>query len=180
MKPVVHTPHPVLTTPAKPVTTIDAKIKRIVKDMRETLIAANNPIGVGLAAPQIGVSLRIFLIRPDEKDNPRVFINPEITTRSETVYKGIPGKKGKLEGCLSIPKVWGVVNRHQRVTLSFLDENGKKQTAKFTGFASIIIQHEIDHLDGILFPRRVLEQKGHLYTSTKDDTGKEILEPLEI
>lgn len=180
MKPIITTPNDVLMTPAQAVVKIDHKVKKIISEMRETLSKADNPKGVGLAAPQIGVSLRIFLINPQENDPISVYINPTFTWKSDTLVKGIPGKTGKLEGCLSIPKVWGVATRHRSVTLSYLDEAGTTRQQKFTGFPAIIIQHEMDHLDGILFPKRVIEQKGTLYKPVVDENGKEVLEPLEI
>lgn len=180
MKPIITTPNDVLTTTAQTVVKIDHKVKQIISDMKVTLIKADNPKGVGLAAPQIGISMRIFIIRPQESDPISVFINPSYTTKSKLLIKGIPGKNGKLEGCLSVPKVWGVVTRHRWVTLSYLDETGTARQKKFTGFPAIIIQHEMDHLEGILFTQRVLEQKGTLYKPGVDENGKEVLEPLEI
>lgn len=180
MKPIVTTPNEVLIQPSKPVEKIDAKVKQIISEMEEALLAADNPKGVGLAAPQIGISLRIFLLRPDEDDPIRVFINPTLIQKSRQLVKGIPGSKNRLEGCLSIPKVWGIVKRHESVTIKYLNETAAYETEEFTGFEAIIIQHEMDHLDGILFPRRVLEQKGKLYKAAKDENGKEVLEPLEI
>jgi len=180
MKPIVITPNEVLIKPASPVEKIDAKILSLIKDMQDTLIMADNPKGVGLAAPQIGISLRIFLMRPEETDPIRVFINPRYMFKSKRIVHGIPGSENRLEGCLSIPHVWGNVKRHQSITLSFMNENDRPQEEKFSGFEAVIIQHEMDHLDGILFPRRVIEQKGRLYKPGVDDEGKEVLEPLEI
>lgn len=180
MKPIVHTPHPVLVSKAARVKKIDKKILRIVADMKSTLLCADNPKGVGLAAPQIGVALQIFIIRPRPQDPIRVCINPEIVRRSEETVTGIPGSESKLEGCLSIPKVWGIVTRNTSVKLRYLDKTGCQHTESFSGFPAIIIQHETDHLNGILFTRRVVEQKGKLYKSGMDEKGKEILEPLEL
>ncbi|EKD85790.1 MAG: hypothetical protein ACD_37C00611G0001, partial [uncultured bacterium] len=86
----------------------------------------------------------------------------------------------KLEGCLSLPAIWGEVLRAPTVILSYQTENGKPQTKKFTGFMSTIIQHEVDHLNGILFPKRVLEQRGQLYKSTKNEKGEDEFEELNI
>lgn len=180
MKPIVQTPNQVLITVAKPVAKIDKKITSIIADMTATLKAADNPKGVGLAAPQIGVSLRIFLIRPEEDDPIRVIINPTIVEKSSHITKGIPYRKKHLEGCLSIPHIWGMVKRHTSLTLQFMDENGQKHEEIFEEFPAIIVQHEIDHLDGILFTRRVIEQKGQLFKPSIDKNGEEILEPLDI
>jgi len=180
MKPIVTTPNAVLIKPASPVEKIDAKILSLIKDMQDTLIIADNPKGVGLAAPQVGISLRIFLMRPEENGPIRILVNPTYVQKSKQIVKGIPGSDHRLEGCLSIPKVWGMVHRQAWVTLSYLDEAEQKHQEKFTGFEAIIVQHEMDHLDGVLFSRRVIEQKGKLYQPGVDDDGKEILEPLEI
>ena len=180
MKLIVTVPNKVLIEKAIDVINIDKEIKQIIDRMKTALINSTDPKGVGLAAPQIGKSVRIFLMRPEETDPIKVFINPKIVTQSKILVKGIPDEDAKLEGCLSIPHVWGNVKRHQSITLSFMNENDRPQEEKFSGFEAVIIQHEMDHLDGILFPRRVIEQKGRLYKPGVDDEGKEVLEPLEI
>jgi peptide deformylase len=178
MNQIVTIPHPALTKPAKQITRFDRQLRRVIERMKTALKTANNPKGVGLAAPQIGLSLCIFIIRPKETVPIRVFINPEIL-KSEAVDE-TPEKKDKLEGCLSIPKVWGSVNRAQKVTLKYQDESGAEHIEEFTGFPAIIIQHETDHTNGILFTRRVAEQNGKFYEPKKDNKGKEYLEEIVI
>lgn len=180
MKPIVKAPNTVLTSPAGTVTSFDSKLKDRISSMIETLIATKNPKGVGLAAPQIGEPWRIFVTRPSDKTKVRVFINPVITTLSSDVTDGVPERSNKLEGCLSIPNVWGKVKRATKLTLSYQDETGKKITEEFIGFMATIIQHETDHVNGILYTQRVLEQKGKLYQPAKDKEGKEILEEITI
>ncbi len=180
MKTIIHVPHTVLITPTKPVGVVDKKIKQLIAEMKAALIAADNPKGVGLAATQIGESLRIFVMRPAEKDELTTYINPKITGASKETVRGIPGSDSRVEGCLSIPNIWGIVRRHKRVTLSFTTEDGKLYEKKFTGFRAIIIQHEVDHLDGILFTQRAIEQKEPLYKPVVDAKGKEVLEQIEI
>lgn len=148
--------------------------------MRQTLLLSSNPKGVGLAAPQIGVSYRVFITKPWEKSKIRVFINPEIIKQSVELTDGVPERDNKFEGCLSIPKIWGKVQRLSSLTLRFQDESGKTHEENFQGFLATIIQHETDHTNGILFPQRILEQKGKLYQSTRDADGKEILEEIGI
>ncbi len=179
MKAIVTVPKGVLSTPAKPVTVFDHKLKQIIAAMKATLIATKNPKGVGLAAPQIGEPLRLFLTRPTEKSAVRAFINPEIV-RATGETDGVPERENKLEGCLSIPAIWGRVKRAQTLTLRFQDETGKKHEQEFSGFMATIIQHETDHVNGILFTRRVLEQKGKLYQTTTNDEGKEVLEEISF
>jgi peptide deformylase len=180
MKPIVTVPAVVLTSPAKPVIRFDNWLKKLVADMKSTLKQARNPRGVGLAAPQIGIGYRIFLIAPKSGQEPRVFINPTITDMEPPSEKASKDEEGKLEGCLSIPRVWGDVRRSRKLTITFQDETGSSHTETVTGFPAVIIQHEIDHLNGILFTHRVLEQKGKLYEPGRDDHGKEILQELEL
>lgn len=180
MRQIVLVPHSVLTTSAKPVTEFDSDLKKLIEDMKRTLVATVNPKGVGLAATQIGVGLRIFLTRPTESSHIRVFINPEIVKQSDELTDGVPGRKSKLEGCLSIPNVWGNVKRSSSLTLRYQDETGQVRQEEFTGFLATIIQHETDHCNGILYTQRVLEQKEKLYQVAEDDDGKEVLEEIKI
>lgn len=179
MKPIVHTPDDVLTKPAKPVTRFDKKLADIVDQMKQTLVSTRNPKGVGLAAPQIGIPLRIFITRPDAKTQVRVFINPEIISRSQILHE-IKKDDNRLEGCLSIPHVWGYVDRSDKVTLKYQDIMGKTYEEEITGFLATIVQHETDHVNGILFTHRVLEQQNKMYHDKRDKDGKEILEEIRL
>lgn len=178
-KPIVQTPDPVLTKQVEKVTKFDNKLKAILSEMKEALLAAKDPAGVGLAAPQIGYSLRIFATRPTKKATVSFYINPQIVSLSQEETKQ-PKDETPLEGCLSIENTWGFVERKKNVTITFQDGKGKKHTQTFTGFPAAIIQHEVDHLNGILFTTRVLEQKGKLYEITKDKNGKNILKELPL
>jgi peptide deformylase len=163
--------HPALIAKAKRVETIDATVRKTIAKMKRAL--QRSDIGIGLAAPQIGVSLQIFMVSPnmpevkDKKSEPiQVFINPKITKKSKLVYSK---SKKTLEGCLSIPDVWGPVARSKQVTLSYTDESGNTQTSTFEGYIATIVQHEVDHLQGILFTRRAIEQGEQIYRSVDDD-----------
>ena len=186
---IVHVPDPVLTLPSKTIGQIDKKILDVVSQMKRTLIEKDNPKGVGLAAVQIGIPLKIFIAKPEENSEMDVFINPEIIEYSKnlaeierpTSTKVTTGKpEKKLEGCLSIPYVWGYLKRPKTVKLKYLDINGQTQTKVFSGFMATIVQHETDHLNGILFTQRVLEQKQKLYRIEDDEKGEEKLIELEI
>ena len=135
---------PVLRQKAEPVTQITKKVRRLIKDMVETMVAAE---GVGLAAPQVGVSQRIIVV--DVGEGPMAFINPEIQLSS--------GTQLDVEGCLSVPGVWGYVERAMEVVVTGLDENGKPTKIKADEFLARALQHEIDHLDGVLFIDKILE-----------------------
>ena len=176
---IITVPATVLTQPTKTVHKVDEKIKKIVSEMEKVLIAQDDPPGVGLAANQVGLDISIFIIRPTEKSKTKVFINPKIIKSSQTLIereRKDPTKKGKkrvkLEGCLSIPRIWGPVKRSDRVFLNYQDLSGKKTLKWFTGFESIIIQHEIDHLNGVVFTQRSIEQKGQLYKEENEELVK--------
>lgn len=153
----------VLRLKAKRVTKVDKKILEIIKDLRDTLAIQKEPEGVGLAAPQIGKSLQIFLAK--YKDFDRLVINPEILEiRNEK--RGISKKdktKEILEGCLSLPHYYGPLKRANSVKLKYLNEKGEEVIEEFKDFNAQIILHEIDHLNGILFVDRLLEEKKPLY-----------------
>lgn len=180
---IITVPNPVLTSPAKFVVKIDKKILQIIVRMKEELVNTKNPRGVGLAAPQIAVPLKIFITRPTPDTPIEVFINPEIIWASKEQAEISPPdnskpslrREKKLEGCLSIPKVWGYLKRSKKVKLRYLDINGKLHEKEFIGFMATIVQHESDHLNGILYTKRVLEQGQKLYEIEKNEKGEEKL-----
>jgi peptide deformylase len=187
---LVSAPNPVLSEIAKPVIGVDSSVTGLISQMKKILLATTDPKGVGLAAPQVGQSLRIFLAKPTDRSEIMVFINPKITHISlkkgylekekKNPSAGGDGKSEKLEGCLSLPNIWGPVLRSPTLTVEFMDEKGVKHKQKFKGFMATIIQHETDHLNGILFPKRVLEQSGTLYKSHKNKKGEDEFEEIEI
>lgn len=166
---VVQSGNPVLRQIAKNVSKVDKKTLEVVKDLKDTLRTQKEPEGVGLAAPQIGKSVRIFIA--DYKDFQRVVINPEIVKVQSTKYKvqSTKSKKEILEGCLSLPYYYGPLKRASKVTLKYLNEKGDSITEEFIDFNAQIIMHEIDHLNGILFVDRLLEEKKPLYKVDGDE-----------
>lgn len=182
---IVQAPNTILTTIAKPVTKFDKNLDRLIAEMKTTLESASDPEGIGLAAPQVGKSLQLFIIKESKKSPLSVFINPSFIvsedaklTNEEKVDKKDVGVK--LEGCLSLQDIWGVVKRYKKISLTYQDENGEKHTKTFNGFFATIIQHEYDHLQGILFPRRVIEQKQKLYKSSYDKKGEMEFEEINV
>ncbi len=138
--PILTFPDPVLKQKAKRVRTIDRSIKKLISDMIETLHA--EPGRVGLAAPQIGVPLRVIVIGlPEEKDI--VLINPEIVRRK--------GERLIDEGCLSVPGYFGQIKRAESVTVKGRDQNGKEIRIRAEGLLAQALEHEIDHLNGALY-----------------------------
>ncbi|MCE5333881.1 MAG: peptide deformylase [Desulfobacteraceae bacterium] len=145
--PICTYPDPVLRQKTEYVKTIDDEIRRLIDDMAETLY---NAPGIGLAANQVGRSLRLLIIDLQlEEDNPGllVLINPELVDgRGEMVHE---------EGCLSLPDFWANVKRHEEVIVRAQDREGKEIEFQAQGLLSIALQHEIDHLDGKLFIDRI-------------------------
>ena len=140
-----------LRTPANRIVKVDDSIRRLAKDMLITMYSAK---GIGLAAPQVGISKRILVIDlnfEDPKAPPSVFINPEIISYSESLdtYE---------EGCLSIPGVYLNVVRPSSIKLSYRDEMGRPKKMNADGLMARCIQHEVDHLNGILFVDKVTDQ----------------------
>lgn len=165
---LVTVPNDILVTPSKPITVFNKHLERIVREMEETLIAQVDPQGVGLAAPQVGLDITLFIMKPTPKSKTTVCVNPVILEMSKAHAPKVEDEDDEehekpLEGCLSIPKIWAPVVRPKRVHLEYQKLDGSKTTEWFTGFKAVIVQHEVDHLNGILFTRRALEQEAQLY-----------------
>ncbi len=141
---IITEPDPILRKKSAVIEKIDDELKKLLNNMVETMYDAP---GIGLAAVQIGVLKRIVVIdisKKDEKKNPLFLINPEITFKSDTtsVYE---------EGCLSLPGYFAEIERPNECHLNYVDYNGNKKTLKADGLLSTCIQHEVDHLNGVLF-----------------------------
>jgi peptide deformylase len=144
---ILHYPDPRLRQKAQPVTTVTSEIAKLIDDMAETMYAAP---GVGLAATQIGEPHRIFIVdiaAEDEPSNLMVFINPEIVKTD--------GSQTEAEGCLSFPGVTEDVKRAARVSVRAMDRSGKQFEIDAEGLLAVAVQHELDHLDGVLMIDRV-------------------------
>lgn len=153
-------PHPLLKKSARTVERIDEEIRRLIIDLIDTMRAG--PGSVGVAAPQIGVSFRVCVIDVSAnrlgKDNNHgllVMVNPEIITRD--------GAAIMREGCMSVPDYTGDVERATVITVNYLDQRGVQQNVVASGFEAVAIQHELDHLDGILFLDRIVSLKTGLF-----------------
>ena len=141
---IITVPNPLLKTISKSVDKIDDKILGILDDMLETMYAAP---GIGLAAIQIGIPKRMLVIdisKDDENKDPHFFINPEILNPTEdfSTFE---------EGCLSVPGVWEEIERPDECNVRFLDINGLEKNIRYSGMMATVIQHEMDHLNGIVF-----------------------------
>lgn len=161
LRPVVQFPDPRLKLVSKPIAEITDEIRELAADMIEVMY--DEP-GIGLAAPQVGVSLRLFVIDTEWSDDekgrhPLVVINPEISERE--------GRITWDEGCLSVPDYNAVVERDAKITLRGLDLEGKPIEERAEGLRAVCIQHEVDHLDGILFIDRISRLKRSLYVKKR-------------
>lgn len=156
---------PILRAKAKRIDKIDKKITKLIADMGETLRVQKDPEGIGLAAPQIGKSLQIFLVEFEKLK--RVIINPVVISVGKINKK--KRKEKTLEGCLSLPHYYGPIRRPDEVTIKYMNEIGELKQEKFEGFPAHIIQHELDHLNGALFIDHILEQNAPLYLFDGDE-----------
>lgn len=162
---ILRAPNKFLNTKSTDIKNIDRNIKKIVSEMVSCLDFQKDPQGVGLAAPQVGLNIRLFISKPTSTSKHQVFINPKILRSFDKKILN-PKRKGgkrKLEGCLSIPRIWAPIKRKYGIQVEYMDLKGKIYTKKYIGYQAIIIQHEIDHLEGILFTQRALEQKAQLF-----------------
>ena len=147
--PIVEVPDPRLRQISKPVDQVDDDLRRLIDDMFETMYAAP---GIGLAAIQVGVPKRVLVIDLQEQEGedgepirePRVFINPEIV---ETSDHDVPYN----EGCLSVPEMYAEVDRPDRIRARWIDRDGSQKDEEISGLLAVCLQHEMDHLNGILF-----------------------------
>lgn len=166
--------HPVLRKICAPITNQYEELNTLIDNMFETMYHAN---GVGLAAPQIGKSIRLFIVdaspfaeeEPELEGFKKVFINAEITERT--------GEEWSMdEGCLSIPGLTAPISREDEITITYYDENWQQHTDTFTGYAGRIIQHEYDHIEGILFPERCNPLRRRLLNGKLGKIAKGIFE----
>ena len=150
--PILVAPHPVLKKKADPVAEVDDEIRTLMEDMLETMYAAP---GIGLAAPQVGVSKRVLVMdvsRDGEDSEPLRMANPEVIWESDDIAS-------YEEGCLSFPEQYAEVLRPAEVTIRYLDQNNEAQELKADGLLATCVQHEIDHLNGILYLDHLEQEK---------------------
>lgn len=200
---VIKAPDPRLKVKTKPVKKITPALLQTTKEMIKLTKTFTDPQGVGMASTQVGLDEQFFVAlvqkkskktaktpqppaspaergqRPAKRGEPAAdqfmtVFNPKITWTSK-------GVKKYFEGCLSVPNYWGEVERHLTIKVSYQDETGKNINTTLKGVLAWIFQHEVDHLNGILFSERVLQQKGKFYKFTgKDKTGTDTFEEITI
>lgn len=163
-KTIIQAPNKILKTKSTDITDMK-EAKEIAKDLGDTLDNSEIP-GVGISACQIGINKNIFIarkysVRGDKEEyETEVFVNPKITNYSKKQTESI-------EGCLSIYDTYGFVNRAKSIKVEYLDLEGNKKTLKTGGFLAIVIQHEYDHLQGVLFTEKLIDNK--IYTEKEID-----------
>ncbi|MBI2334194.1 peptide deformylase [Candidatus Daviesbacteria bacterium] len=192
---VVKAPDQKLRVKTRPVKKIAPALLQTLKDMIKLTKTFKDPEGVGLASTQVGLNESFFVARLDSSSSARrgpskpsqrsnrwknygqefmAIINPQILfySKATRIY---------FEGCLSVPTVWGEVKRHSSIKVSYQDSAGQNFIKTLKGIPAWIFQHEVDHLNGILFTQRVLEQKGKFYKFTgKDKTGTDTFEEIAL
>ena len=164
---------------SQPVRSIDRQVKRLVQDLKDTL--NDQPNGIGLAAPQIGVHSRVVVVRLggrrddggdiSEPDPPLALINPKVVEARD--------EERDFDGCLSFPGLYGETVRPHYLRVTGLDKAGKPFDRVFEGFDAVVVHHEIDHLDGVLFIDRV-ESMEDLYRVREDENGELVRVPLSV
>lgn len=156
----------------------DKRTKKIIGDLLDTVVATKDPEGVGLSAVQINEPARIFVAKVNNKFE--VFINPQITHYSKKALSSSQKKSQIMEGCLSVPGYYSFIDRPIGITIKWTNEKGANKEAAFKGKQAIFLQHEYDHLNGILFIDHALAQKQKLFKLEKNNKGKEELVEVEI
>jgi len=160
---------------SEPVRVVNRRVKKLVKDLKETLLANSN--GIGLAAPQINIHSRIVVVRlggrsdDDEPGPPLALINPEIVVAGQA--------ERDFDGCLSLPGIFAETVRPHYLEVTGLDEWGRPFQQTFTGFDAVVVHHEIDHLNGVLFIDRV-ERLEELYRVKEDENGQLVRVPVAV
>ncbi|MFA6814591.1 MAG: peptide deformylase [Candidatus Pacebacteria bacterium] len=156
---IISAPHPTLRQVANPVEKFDKRLLKFIERLKKQLLLEKDPEGVGLAAPQVNKSWQIFILRNSEQDQLTAFINPKITVHSQK--KTLLKENEHFEGCLSVPKIYGPVPRWDWLEIAYqsINNQGKveERTEKYRGFLARVIQHEYDHLQGVLFTDHLLE-----------------------
>lgn len=159
--PILAVPDKTLRTKSTPIDIITPDIQELLLDLADTLKKAKDPEGVGLSAPQVGHNIRAFITYLDKRL--RYYINPELVSASEKLTLGGTPEKPVLEGCLSIPQLYGPIYRPTKIKISAMNEKGDIFTKTLTSFRARVFLHELDHLDGILFTDYTLKNDLPLY-----------------
>jgi len=180
MPKIITVPNPLLRQKSEPVNNLQ-EAKKIIDQLQETLVKKEGTVaGVGLAAVQIGLLKRVFLAYSKASKKFLAFINPEIIWYSKKQTNSFRDSKSRFEGCLSVPNKWSAIHRARKIKVAYQTQTGQKLTRTFSNQLATVIQHEYDHLNGILFIDRALEQGEKIYELAKDEKGKEYLREIKL
>lgn len=169
---IITAPDPRLRVKTKPVKKITPELLKVTREMIKLALSYTDPEGVGLSTTQIGREERFFVAKLQKEFHP--YFNPQILKIS-------PKTKIYFEGCLSVPDYYGEVKRSALITVTYQDKTGKEFQKILKGPPAWIFQHEFDHINGVLFVDRVLEQKGRMFKFTgKDRAGGDIFEEIKL
>lgn len=160
-QPILTVPHQVLRKKSAPIQRLTAEVQSQVVELIDAMKSAHNPEGVGLSFPQIGYNLRGFVTYLEKRI--KIYLNPVLLDLSEEKTLGGTAERPTLEGCLSIPWLYGPVWRSKKVKIQAMDEKGHEFTKVLGSFPARLIQHEYDHLDGALFTDYTLRDNLPLY-----------------
>ena len=179
MTSIISVPHPTLRAKSSHIPAITRELQDELHQLIDALLAAHNPEGVGLSLPQIGINKRGFATYLEKKI--RIYLNPEIVDQSEETTLGGTPERPTLEGCLSIPHLYGPVPRAKKIKFRALDEKGIETTKTLSSFPARVFLHELDHLDGILFTDYTLKHNLPLYfLDTVQDKFVQVEDPSRV
>lgn len=179
MQPILSVPHDILRKKCVAIDRITPDIQAKIEDLKDTMISAHNPEGVGLSFPQIGYSIRGFVTYLDKKM--KVYLNPLILDMSEEKTLGGTKDRPTLEGCLSIPWLYGPVWRPKKIKIQAIDEHGVEFSKTLTSFPARLAMHEYDHLEGVLFTDYTLRDNLPLYLLNQEqDKFVQIEDPATV
>lgn len=179
MKPILAVPHDILRKKSTPIDRITPDVQEKVRELSDTMIKAHDPEGVGLSFPQIGYNLRGFVTYLEKRL--KIYLNPVILDQSEELTLGGKPERPTLEGCLSIPWLYGPVWRAKKIKIQAIDEHGIEFIKTLSSFPARLALHEYDHLEGILFTDYTLKGNLPLYLlNHEQDKFTQIADPSAV
>jgi len=179
MQPILSVPDAILRKKSVSIAKITPEVQLQIKELVETMVGATNPEGVGLSFPQIGYNIRGFVTYLEKKI--KIYLNPLILDQSEEMTLGGTPERPTLEGCLSIPWLYGPVFRPKKIKIQALDEHGVEFSKTLSSFPARLCMHEYDHLEGILFTDYTLKDNLPLYLLNHDeDKFVQIQDPSSV
>ncbi len=179
MQPILSVPHEILRKKSTPIDRLTPEVQEQIVELIDTIKNAHDPEGVGLSFPQIGLNIRGFVTYLEKKV--KIYLNPVILDMSEEMTFGGTPERPTLEGCLSIPWLYGPVSRPKKIKVQALDEHGVEFSKTLSSFPARLFMHEYDHLEGVLFTDYTLRDGLPLYLlDHEQDKFVEIQDPKSV